>query len=241
MLWALVVTLIVVTVVVCGVFVLMKRCVTKKRRESAIRFLAQKKGSETKPQGRSAEEMLQELVEVGFLRAMPDDELRQRVRKEWTDESNPRSFVLGVLKLSGLLVSVDLEVDEYPVKYDEFVQRLGDISGGAFCPTDIHQTFHGNPDEDDWDAEAIHSPYTLEFRLDGRACKSTFKGSGSWYNLDPVIQMANLALKSSGRAERFAGPDQGHYQDRYYIFGKQEIVRDVARFLGWKLDKSLGR
>lgn len=244
MLWAIAVMLVLVTVVVCVALLRKERRMARLidvAAEEALRELTQARYSETQSDGKSADELLRELVEVGFLGAMPDDESRDRVRKEWTDESNARSFALGVLVQSGLALSVDLEVDEYPVKYDEFVQKLGTITRGAFCPTDIHQTFHGNPDEDDWNAEAIHAPYSLEFCVDGRVCKSTFEGSGSWYNLDPVIRMANQALKSSGRAERFAGPDQGHYQDRYYIFGKQKVIQDVARILGWKLDKSLDR
>jgi hypothetical protein len=189
----------------------------------------------------TAENLLQKLVALGFLPEMPDGDVLAQVREEQGDEASAQSLTGQALELSGLLLSIDMEVDEYPVRYDALLHQLAAISRGGFNPTHVHQFFEGNPDAlEDSAPEAIYAPYTFTFVLDGTRHEFTFSGTGAWYNADPFMREINGILKKAKHRGRFAGPDCSYYQDRHYIFAERRAARKVASILGWKLDRSIG-
>lgn len=132
----------------------------------------------------------------------------------------------------GIMDRFDIDCGGAPAGHEWLLRDMAKISRGKFTPQCVDELWL-QMDENDEEA-----PYLLQFLADGRLYQVGVENYGEWFDLEPVLNLANFYLEEAGHKERFQMLDT---DSRFFelIFADPDKLAPLAEKYGLKLTTNL--
>jgi hypothetical protein len=175
-------------------------------------------------EGIADKDVIDHLVEGGLLKRGDVSQATKTLiaeHKRDSPETEPKLSFLDVLGKAGLMHAFDTETGVVPVRHDQLIETLADVSHGALqveASSEVMLKKH----KEDWDA-----PYRVQFISKGRLYRFEARNLGDWYDVERVVIILNKALEDGGRQERFLPLNTGD-QTSMLVCMKPAMLKELA-------------
>lgn len=147
------------------------------------------------------------------------------------DLGSPATLLLALEEV-GIMDRFDIDCGGAPAGHEWLLRDMAKISRGKFTPQCVDELWL-QMDENDEEA-----PYLLQFLADGRLYQVGVENYGDWFDLEPVLNLANFYLEEAGHKERFQMLE-GKSQWFQLIFADPDKLAPLAEKYGLKLTTNL--